>query len=326
MTQPQPRAVGVRRRYDEVPDHVREWVDDVLGSPVVEASEQVGGMSPGCASRVRTAGGGRAFVKAVGPELNPLTPDLFRREIYALSLLGEHPLWASMRASYEEPGGWVALVLEDVPGRRPDLTQDAEMERLVAATDQLAEVLGGRSAQLAERPQGVDLLTTRDVVLGWRDGLARALEEHADVLPDWVTERGDELLERSGRLAAVAAPEQLVHWDVRDDNVLLRDDGSMVFVDWGGASRGPAWADPLLARLERVETPWFDASLAGSPALADLGDEHVTTFLVAIGGFLAWRAEVAVDVNLPTLNDFRRRESARFLAGAHRRLVSESGG
>ena len=326
MSLPPPRAVGVRRRYDEVPDHVRAWVDDVLGSPVVETAEQVGGMSPGCATRVRSAAGRRAFVKVVGPELNPMTPDLFRREAYALSLLGDHPLWASLRAAYDEPGGWVALVLEDVPGRRPDLSQDAEMDRLVAATDELAEVLRSRAPHLAERPRGVDLLTTRDVVLRWRDGLARALESDEDVLPGWVVERGDELLDRSGGLAALAGPEQLVHWDVRDDNVLVRDNGSMVFVDWGGASRGPAWADPLMARLERVDSPWFDASVAGSPALAQLGDEHVTTFLAAIGGFLAWRAAVAVDVNLPTLNDFRRRESARFLAGARRRLAAEAGG
>ncbi len=111
-----------------------------------------------------------------------------------------------------------------------------------------------------------------------------------------------------------------MHWDIRNDNLLQRPDGSLVFLDWGAAGTGPDWLDPLLARLERVEQPWFDASLASSPALAAAGDEAVTAWLVGIGAYLAWRSHVAVDVNLPTLSDFRRRESARLLGAAARRL------
>ncbi|MFT4081246.1 MAG: hypothetical protein QM638_01545 [Nocardioides sp.] len=48
---------------------------------MAEAVGQIGGMSPGCAARVRGADGTRAFVKAVGADLNPDTPTLFRREI-----------------------------------------------------------------------------------------------------------------------------------------------------------------------------------------------------------------------------------------------------
>jgi hypothetical protein len=39
-----------------------------------------------------------------------------------------------------------------------------------------------------------------------------------------------------------------------------------------------------------------------------------------LGTWLGYRTTVAVDVGLPTLNDFRRRESARLLEGARRRL------
>src|SRR5690349_15364649 len=60
-----PRAVGVRMPYADVPGHVRAWVDEVLGSPVATWADQVGGMSPGCATRVAAADGSRAFVKAV---------------------------------------------------------------------------------------------------------------------------------------------------------------------------------------------------------------------------------------------------------------------
>lgn len=116
-----------------------------------------------------------------------------------------------------------------------------------------------------------------------------------------------------------------MHWDIRDDNLLVRPTGEIVFLDWGAAGVGADWLDPLLARLERVESPWFDASLATSPALARAGDDAVTAWLAGFGTFLAWRAVTAVDVNLPTIGEFRRRESRRFLGAAARRLGLDPG-
>ena len=46
----------------------------------------------------------------------------------------------------------------------------------------------------------------------------------------------------------------------------------------------------------------------------------VDAWLVGFATFLAWRAHTAVDVNLPTLNDFRIGVSRRLMVGAERRL------
>jgi aminoglycoside phosphotransferase (APT) family kinase protein len=113
--------------------------------------------------------------------------------------------------------------------------------------------------------------------------------------------------------------DHLVHWDIRVDNLLRRPGGEIVFLDWGTTARGPAWADPLLARLERVDEPWFDGSVAASPTLAAAGDELVTAFLAGFAAHLAARSVVAVDINLPTLNDFRVRESRRMVTAVSRR-------
>ena len=53
-----------------LPHSVRSAVESIVGGPVVEAHSQAGGYSPGCADRVITAGGLRAFVKAVSGSLN----------------------------------------------------------------------------------------------------------------------------------------------------------------------------------------------------------------------------------------------------------------
>ncbi len=301
-----------------MPEQVQAWVAETLGSPVVAAADQVGGMSPGCATRLVCEDGTRAFVKAVGLELNPRTPSMFRRETLALTLIGSHELWADLLASYDD-GDWVAVLLEDVEGDHPDLDDDATMDLLLRETERLSAVLSERVPDPpAPDPENGGLADLRAGFHEWADAVARADEIPAHLLPEWI--RRDtgtwEPLVRS-----LAHGEMgLVHWDIRTDNLLERPTGEIVFLDWGAASIGPAWLDPLLARLERVESPWFDASLVSSPTLAAAGDTAVDAWLVGFAAFLAWRAHTAVDVNLPTLNDFRIAESRRMLVGAERRL------
>jgi len=308
-----PRAVGVRLTYDAVPAAVRSWVEDQLGSPVVGTAEQVGGMSPGCATRLRCADGTRAFVKAVGAELNPDTPRLFRREIGVLDHLGEHELWARLLASYDD-GAWVALLIEDVEGRHPDFTHPEELAAVLAGTDRLSTVLQER-----EVPAPVDLVDVASVFDKWADCLDTLADAPARApVPGWLRTDphgwADVLREHAER-----PMPHVAHWDIRVDNLLRRPGGEVVFVDWGTAARGPGWADPLLARLERVDEAWFDDSIAASPALREAGDDAVTAFLAGFGAHLAVRSVVAVDVNLPTLNDFRVRESRRMLEAVARR-------
>jgi hypothetical protein len=312
-----PRAVGVRAPWSAMPDHVRGWAEDQLGSAVVGAHDQVGGMSPGCATRLVGADGSRAFVKAVGLDLNPRTPHLFRREITALDLIGSHELWADKLSSYDD-GDWVALMLEDVEGEHPDLGDDATMDLLLRETERLSRVLEERVPDPpAPDPDG-GLMDLRTGFHAWADAVARAREIPHDLLPDWV--RGDTATWEPLVRGLAEHDVRLVHWDIRNDNLLQLATGELVFLDWGAAGIGPAWIDPLLARLERVEQPWFDASVTSSPALVAAGEVAVDAWLVGFAVFLAWRVYTAVDVNLPTLNDFRLSESRRLLVAAERRL------
>lgn len=311
-----PRALGVRAGYAEMPDSLRGWVVDVLGSPVVARQEMTGGMSPGCATRVRCADGRRAFVKAVGTPLNPDTPTMFRREATVLGLLGEHPLWAALIASYDD-GDWVGLIFEDVAGAHPDLTDETTMQALLAATDELGMVLAERVPSPDASAHGLN--DFRTAATNWAESFDRLRRLDAVPVPDWVLGDADEWQTRVVDLAAYDAA-RLQHWDIRNDNLIERPDGSLVFVDWGQAMVGPAWLDPLLARLERAEDSWFDTSLASSPPLVAIGDDAVTAWLVGFGTMLAVRTVTALDINLPTLAAFRRAESARMLTAAARRL------
>lgn len=299
-----------------MPERIRLWVAGLLGSRILEVHEQVGGMSPGCATRLVTEDGRRIFVKIVGTPLNPLTPDLFRREVTALGLIGSHDLWADLVSVWDD-GDWVAIVLEDVEGRHPDLTDDATMALLTAETERLGEVLAQR-VPVPPTPRAGGIGDLRDGFRAWADAVERVAEVPEHLLPAWVRRDVDAWAPRVRSLADHDV--RLVHWDIRNDNLLQRATGELVFLDWGAASLGPAWVDPLLARLERVDATWFDASLASSPALVAAGDETVDAWLVGFAVFLAWRAHTAVDVNLPTLQAFRLQESGRMVRAAERRL------
>ena len=84
-------------------------------------------MSPGCAATVLTPDGDAVFVKAVGPELNGQTPELFRREATLLAVLDDVPYRPRLLATYDV-GEWVALVLSAVAGRYPDLSMTADVD------------------------------------------------------------------------------------------------------------------------------------------------------------------------------------------------------
>ena len=247
---------------------------------------------------------------------------LFRREIEALGLIGTDPLWAGLLGSYDD-GRWVALLLEDVEGRHADLSDDREMETLLAATDRLGERLARVlvPTRLATSFAGPGFVDAAEVFHRWAESVDLLPDLPEDLVPA-VVRRDAARCRELGSLLRASWPGRLAHWDIRNDNVLVRPDGSIVFVDWGACAVAPGWADPLLARLERVDSPWFDDHVAGSPVLTAAGDDVVTAFLLGFGCHLAWRSTTAVDIGLPTLNEFRRSESRRLLAGAARRLGS----
>ncbi|MCB0909671.1 MAG: phosphotransferase [Nocardioidaceae bacterium] len=317
-------AAGVRATWPDMPLPIRRWAASMLGSRIADVEEQTGGMSPGCASRLVGDDGSRLFVKVVGRIHNPDTPTLFRREVTALDLIGSADLWADLVAVWDDDD-WVAILLEDVEGRHPDLTHDPDLGAVLSATDALADELAHRVPEPPEPQPGGGLGDLHRAFVRWGASVDRLAEIDPAFVPAWLPGRADEVRERVTTLTE-QTERHLVHADIRADNLLIRPAGTPVFLDWGMAAVGPAWVDPLMARLGLVESRAFDDAVASCLRLAEAGEEIVTAFLLGLGVFLAWRATSAIDVNLPTINAFRIAESRRCLTGAGRRLGIDLGG
>lgn len=107
-----------RITWSQLPQTVRDGVENIVGEAVTEAESQPGGFSPGSADRVQLASGRRAFVEAASSLQNASTPGLHRREAAVTAALPQGVLVPDFLGMYDD-GTWVALVLADVAGRHP---------------------------------------------------------------------------------------------------------------------------------------------------------------------------------------------------------------
>ena len=307
------QARGQRIPWEALPASVRDAVETGLGTKVVGATTQPGGMSPGVAARLELADGNRAFVKAVGSEPNPYSPGMHRREAeVAAALPAEAPAPRLLFA--HDDGNWVALVFEDVEGHQPAVPwRPDELERVLAALTDLAEAL--TPAPVAA-PTAADYLA--ELFGGWSQ---LAQQGGAEGVDPWATARLDELARLEAGWAEASIGETLLHADVRSDNVLLTEE-RVVFVDWPHACLGAAWLDlagflPSLA-MQGGPRPWevFEAHPLGRNAPR----ERVLPLIAAFAGFFVQRSTLPPPPGLATLREFQRAQSVEALAWLRRSL------
>ncbi|MET8303781.1 MULTISPECIES: phosphotransferase [unclassified Micromonospora] len=305
-----------RLHWPELPTHVRDGVEAVLGDRVVAAESQPGGFSPGTADRVRTAGGGRAFVKAVSPAQNDRSPGLYRAEARITAALPPDAPAPELLGSYDD-GDWIALVLADVEGRHPATPWRAdELTAVLSTLETMAGTLTPAPAA-APAPTAAELLA-HDFG-GWR---RLAADPPADLDP-WARSHLPELCAAADRGLAALTGDTLCHVDVRADNLLLGPDGSVTVVDWPWACRGPAWLDTLLTvvnvQVYGGHDP--DALLAARRLTAGVDTADLTGVLAGFTGFFLDGARQPPPPGIPTVRAFQRLQGESLLPWLTRRLA-----
>lgn len=299
--------------WQDLPEAVRCWAADVLGSAVVDAVSQAGGFSPGAACRLTLADGSRAFLKAVSASANPDTPDMHRREaVIAAALPAEVPAPALL-GSYDD-GEWVALLFADVDGRQPaEPWQLPDLGRVISALDALHRLL--TPSPLNAVPTVQELY--RETLSGWRDLAAAGGSSGLD---EWSAGNLHALADLEAGWEAAAAGTTLLHNDVRADNVLITA-GGVVFVDWPGACTGAAWFDvvafaPSVGLQGGPEPDWVLAS-SRSGSAAD--PDAVTAVVAAVAGYFTRQALQPAPQGLPTVRAFQAAQGVHARAWLARR-------
>lgn len=320
------RFWSTRRDLSEAPATLRAWLAAALGGEPIRWTTAVGGFSPGIAARVVTAGGRRAFVKAVDGSTNPDTPGLFRNEVRALRILGADPatrrLIAPMVDSYDSDG-WVALLLDEVDGTTPAQPfVAADVEVVSAGLTDLAGALDRLSTD-AELPS---VTATSSLAESW--GALAAVPERLD---RWTREQLPILLDLAEHSRQALQGRSLLHFDIRSDNMLLTgagDDRRAVFVDWAWLRYGAGWIDAFLFGFDLATAGGevrAQTYVANSPVLAEVAPRDVTAAVAAVSGVMLLGSRKPPPPGLPGIRDWQARMAAGGLCWLEERLAAGQG-
>lgn len=296
--------------WGELPKEMRSAAAELLGSPVVEATTQNGGFSPGSADRVVTADGRHAFIKTALESANAESARLHAREAAVVAALpDEVPVPASF--GVVERDGWVLAAYEDVAGRQPATPWRAEEIRAVFDA----------FASICARPVESDLremlpTAASDLERDLRDASWRDIP-HLEILEhgSWIAAAADSSLGDYSQFLADLEGDRLVHLDARADNLLVRADGSVVIVDWPWAGVGPSWVDPLTIVLNVAyfapnddASGWFQHDV-----FADVSPEILARFLFHVAGMFLANSEKPTPPGIPGLRAFQREQGVASL-------------
>jgi aminoglycoside phosphotransferase (APT) family kinase protein len=297
-----PAASGQRIEWEALPEQVRAAVEGWLGSPIVSATTQPGGFSPGVASRLAAADGRRVFVKAVSATPNPDSPRFHRREARIAAALPVSAPVPRLLWTYDEGGdGWVVLVFEDVEGRHPQIPwQPDELDRMLEAMDALAVSLTPSPVSEAVADTATNWLQRHGQ--GWN----RMLEDPLPGRDEWSIKHAVELARLEGKAPEAARGATLLHFDTRADNVLLTAD-RVYFVDWPHARLGQPWIDLVFAApsIGMQGGPQPEELLARSAVARAANPDDITAFVAAMAGFFTFQSLLTPPPGLPTLRQFQ---------------------
>ena len=273
-----------RLEWQFLPPHIRSEVERRIGGPVTDAVSQTGGFTPGFASVLTCADGSRHFVKAASTIAQRMFADAYREEARKLELLPDGVPAPRLRWLHDADD-WVVLGLEYVEGRAPQ--RPWVQEELAAASEMAVEM----ARLLTPAPVG-----TRQAVeefSSWRDLWQRIDHPRA-------TEYGT----LAARYAAVVDGDTMVHTDVRDDNLLVRADGSVVVCDWNWPVRGAAWLDSLLLLIgPRGDGLDVEAHIAAHPLLSRVDPEDIDVVIALVLGYFEQSRRQPVPPTSPYLRD-----------------------
>jgi len=303
-----------RITWGELPQHVRDGVERLLGDTVIDAVTQPGGFSPGSADRVLLASGRRAFVKAASADTNLVTVRLHRAEAAITAGLPPNVPAPELLGMYDD-GTWVALVLSDIAGRHPQ--EPWRADDLALVLDALADM-----AHVAV-PHGLELPRQEAELSGPFKGWERLIANPSDSVGPWASQRLKVLAEMATRGTAASAGQSLVHGDLRADNILLTASGP-VLIDWPWACVGALWVDALgvLASAKTYDHA-FDAEawLAGHRIFTGVSDGDVNDVLAGLAGYFADMSRRPAPPGMPSIRAFQALQGDAVLAWLARRLA-----
>jgi Phosphotransferase enzyme family len=283
-----------RLEWAHLPPHIRAVVEEHCGEPVTDAESRTAGFTPGFASVLTCADGGRHFVKAASTKAQRPFAEAYREEARKLADLPAAAPAARLLWTHDADD-WFVLGLEYVESRQPLRPwRPVDLEGVLDALEVIADVLTPPPASLA-----LETIATEFADFpGYWDRLRTT---RAD-LPHL-----DDAAALAARFPEICGGDTLVHTDVRDDNVLIRPDGSALLCDWNWPTVGAAWLDTVFVMIgPRGDGLDVESVLAERRLSRDVPAESVDIVLALLVGYFFRQCEEPVPPTSPHLRDAQR--------------------
>ncbi len=273
-----------------LPKEVRALVEDELGSPVVKAESRTSGFTPGFASVVTGADGSSAFIKAASKVAQAEVAASYSAEIdKVVGFDGAVP--APALVWFSRAQSWVLLGYEAVPSRQPRRPwRFPELNRALDLAETIVDAL-------PSAPEGLDLTPLVEelpaLVTGWES------------VPATWPHRCE-----AAELAAALLTEpatQVVHADLRDDNILFADDGRTLACDWNWPALGTPWQDSLDLLISAYgDGVDVEAVLRERRLTAEVDPVSIDAWLAGVCGFMLEACQRPVPATSPHLRTHNR--------------------
>jgi hypothetical protein len=301
-------ATACRPTWDDLPAYVRELVEERCGADVVDSASIGSGFTPGFASRLLLADGRRVFVKAADEATRAVFAASYRAEAAKLAVLppavpAPRLLWA------HDADGWIVLGIEDIDGRQPQRpwtapTLHAVLDALEISADALTPPPHGVAWPSFAEEYG-------ELATYWDKSAQRRL------VPGWLLPHVERCTLLAHEGVRLLGGDTACHTDVREDNVLLGDDGRVWICDWNWMVRAHPAFDSLGVLLSaHGDGHDADALLEQRRLTRGLPEGLVDGFLaLLLGYFLHQSAEPA-----PNTSPWLRKHQSWYASAAGRWL------
>ena len=273
--------------WRDLPAHARTGVDHRLGGAVVHFEPATGGFSGGILGLATTTVE-RVFIKAVQSESDSAVD--YRTEAALSAVLPAGVPTPRLRFTFERQG-WLVLCFDAVAGSHP--AEPWRVDQLEAVLRRLHECEPALScAALPPLPTVADRMRGR--CRTWRSLVQTGFHDRVSVgdLSAWERGHLDRLAEVETDWEHRVYGAELLHFDLRFDNIMLEPGGGVWFLDWGRACIGPRWVDVVCLLLES-DLGEVDAAavFAEYPFGSSPDPRAVDAFLVALAS--NWRHSAA---------------------------------
>lgn len=293
------RATARRRPWEALPGGVQAAIEAAAGSRVGRATTAGTGFTAGFASRLDLRDGGTVFVKAASTADDRVhgwdISGAYRAEARNLALLpaavGAIPLLWTLDLS-DAGEEWIVLGFAYIAGHPP--RRPWRSDELQRVTDRLGELAG----PLEHPPAGLSLAPFASVHGDFADWIERVQERDGD--DSWLRVVSDLARESVERCAGSA----MAHLDLRDDNVLMGDDGRVWICDWNWPMLAAPWLDLVTLLISaRGDGLDADAVLTEHPLTRDIARRSVDAWLANLWLYFTTRMEAPVPHGSPHLRD-----------------------